>query len=324
MGIPHKLAALLLACLAYPAVAETLRMGHVTPPSHIWHKVSVRFADNLKQQSGGKYQTTIYPLAKLGGDDQMADLLQSGAIQFAVLTAANLSNREPSMNAWFLPYLFRSMEEANAAGYTPEARQLLANLERHKLIGLGYTQAGMRHVVTTKPVQNIGDLRNQRIRSFPNPLFNLWWREIKAAPTTLAISDIMPSLTTNLINGVDADLDIVVGMKMYYQAPYLTLTNHMAFPGVVVASKPWWDKLSDTEKQQVRTAFAEAERWGLAQQAQQEKSNIATLKAAGVTVVEPDYTALHAAGRKVAESYVRQHPETAPFYRRFTQNTSSL
>lgn len=134
----------------------------------------------------------------------------------------------------------------------------------------------------------------------------------------------MPSLTTNLINGVDADLDIVVGMKMYYQAPYLTLTNHMAFPGVVVASKPWWDKLSDTEKQQVRTAFAEAERWGLAQQAQQEKNNITTLKAAGVTVVEPDYTALHTTGRKVAENYVRQHPETAPFYRRFTQNTPSL
>ncbi|WP_274572077.1 TRAP transporter substrate-binding protein [Neisseria leonii] len=199
MGVIYKLAAFLTACIIYPAGAQTLRLGHVTPPAHIWHKVSQRFADNLQQQSGGKYRTVIYPLSKLGGDDQMISLLQSGALQFAVLTAGNLSNREPAMNAWFLPYAFSGMDEANAAVGSPEARRLLAGLERHKLVGLGYTMAGMRHVLTTQPVRGVEDFRRRKIRSFPNPLFNSWWRNLDAAPTALAVSDIMPALTTNLI-----------------------------------------------------------------------------------------------------------------------------
>lgn len=319
--IKKRLAALLLLlCAAAPAAAETLRLGHVTPPSHIWHKVSARFAENLGKASNGKYSIRIFPLSKLGGDDQMVDLLQSGAIQFAVLTAGNLSNRSPSMNAWFLPYTFKDIDEAAAAARSPEARRLLDELAQHKLVGLGYTMAGMRHVVTTKPVSDVGSLANRKIRSFPNPLFNRFWRSLNAAPTNLAVSDVMPSLTTNLIDGVDADLDIVVGMKMYHQAPYLTLTNHMTFPGVVVASKPWWDRLSETERQQVREAFAEAEQWGLAQQSRQERTNVAELAAAGVTVVTPDRTELEATGRRIAEEYARQHPSMLAFYRRFARN----
>lgn len=318
MWLKHQLAVLLsAACLCAPAAAETVRLGHVTPPSHIWHKVSVRFGENLQQQSQNKYQLKIYPLSKLGGDDQMVDLLQSGAIQFAVLTAGNLSNRSPSMNAWFLPYTFRNMEEAAAAVHSPEARKLLDELEPHKLVGLGYTLAGMRHLISTQPIDNIASLRNQKIRSFPNPLFNRWWRELHAAPTALAVSDIMPSLTTNLISGVDADLDIVVGMKMYQQAPHLTLTSHMTFPGVVVASKPWWDKLSEAERRQVRAAFAEAEKWALEQQSKQEAANIAALKEAGVMIRTPDYAPLQAVGRKVAEEFAPSHPSMLAFYRRF-------
>lgn len=314
-----KICSLALAALAcIPAHAEVLRLGHVTPPSHIWHKFSVRFAENLAKESQDHYEIKIYPLSKLGGDDQMIDLLQSGAIQFAVITAGNLSNRSPSMNAWFLPYTFKSMEDATAAVHSTEAQQLLKELEKHKLIGLGYTLAGMRHVITTKPINSVNDLHSQKIRSFPNPLFNRWWRELGAAPTALAVSDIMPSLTTNLINGVDADLDIVVGMRMYHQAPYLTLTNHMAFPGVVVASKTWWDGLSDDRRQQVLNAFTEAENWGLAQQNQQEKDNVATLQEAGVVVTTPNYQPLHQVGRKIAQEYAQKHPSMLAFYQRFT------
>ncbi len=317
----HPKCWLALAVLGLSAAvsAQTLRMGHVTPPSHIWHKVSLRFADNLKNGSQGAFQTKIYPLSKLGGDDQMIELLQSGAIQFAVLTAGNLSNRSPSMNAWFLPYTFQNIDEAAAAVHTPEARRLLDDLAQHKLVGLGYTLAGMRHLITTAPVSGIGDLRNQKIRAFPNPLFNRWWRQLQAAPTALSVSDVMPSLTTNLINGVDADLDIVVGMKMYHQAPYLTLTNHMTFPGVVVASKPWWDKLTPQQRRQVVQAFTEAEQWGLAEQTRQEKNNIAELEKAGVKVVTPDYAPLQAIGKEVAQEYVTQQPSTAAFYYRFAK-----
>lgn len=321
MFIRKLLVSLLLSCCFYTfSYAETLRLGHVTPPSHIWHKTAVRFSQNLQRLSNNKFNIKIYPLSKLGGDEQMVDLLQSGAIQFAVLTAANLSNRSPSMNAWFLPYVFSSMEESISAVNTPEAQAILKDLEKQNLIGLGYSMVGMRVLISTMPVNDLTVLHNQKIRSYPNELFNAWWSALGAAPTALGVGDMLPALTTNLISGVDADLDIVVGMKMYQQAPYLTLFNDMTFPGVMVASKKWWDTLSEKEQQEVREAFKEAEIWGFKEQMKQEKNNIDILKKSGVTIIEPDYTPLKEIGRKVALKYVHTNPLMQAFYERFSQD----
>ncbi|MCG3726158.1 TRAP transporter substrate-binding protein [Vibrio cincinnatiensis] len=301
------------------ALATELKLGHVTPPSHIWHKVAQRFDNNLRTASEHAFSIQIYPLSKLGGDDQMVDLLQSGAIQLGVITAGSLSNRSPSMNAWFLPYLFDNIEQAAAMSRTQEAKHILDELEKHKLIGLGYTFAGMRHLITTAPVNDITHLKDQKIRSFPNPLFNLWWRALKAAPTALSVSDVMPALTTNLLNGVDADLDIVVGLKMYQQAPYLTLTNHMTFPGVVVASQVWWESLSLSQQNMIRAAYDEAEAWGANHQAQQEKENVEKLKAAGITISQLNHQELQKTAQPIAKEFAERHPLMLAFYQRVTK-----
>ncbi|GAA3538032.1 TRAP transporter substrate-binding protein [Zobellella aerophila] len=300
--------------------ADTLRLGHVTPPSHIWHQVAERFNDNLKEESAGKHTIKIYPLSKLGGDDQMINMLQSGGIQLAVLTAGSLSNRAEPMNAWFLPYIFKDVTDAADATSHPAAQQMLEDLREHKLVGLGYTFAGMRHILSTKPVTTTDDFENKKIRSFPNQLFNDWWNQLGAAPTALAISDVSSALTTNLLDAVDVDLDIVVGLKMYQQAPYLTLTNHMAFPGVVVASEKWWNSLSDEYKDMVLKSFKEAEQWGFEKQAEAEVANLALLKKEGVTVSEFNRKQLHDATAVVIEKYTNVNELTKDFYLQQTQN----
>lgn len=81
----HTLSSLVLGTLvtatSFSAQADTLRMGMVTPPSHIWNKVSERFNNTLQEATGGKTKIKVYPLSKLGGEQQMIDLLQSGGMQ---------------------------------------------------------------------------------------------------------------------------------------------------------------------------------------------------------------------------------------------------
>ncbi|PSJ45653.1 C4-dicarboxylate ABC transporter [Zobellella endophytica] len=304
---------------SFSASAERMRLGHVTPPSHIWNQVAERFNDNLKEASGGKHSIMIFPLSKLGGDDQMIDLLQSGGMQLAILTAGSLSNRAENMNAWFLPYIFEDVTDAAEASKHPAAQEMLENLKQHKLVGLGYTFAGMRHVISSKPMTSADDFKNKKIRSFPNKLFNDWWNQLGAAPTALAISDVSSALTTNLLDAVDVDLDIVVGLKMYQQAPYLTLTNHMAFPGVVVASEVWWNRLSEEDRTLVLNAFKEAEEWGFRKQAEAEISNLALLEKEGVTINEFDEAQLQEAAAAVVESYTAASAGIDAFYQQQRQ-----
>lgn len=268
--------------------AETLKMGHIVPPSHVWHKVSERFADNLATATHNESTVRIFPLSKLGKEPQLTDMLQSGAIQFSVLTVGGLSNRNESLNGWFMPYIFKDVAHAARTTQGDTAQQMLKDLEQHGLIGLGYTLAGMRHVLSVEQINAIADLQNQKVRSFPNKVFNDWWNTLGAAPTAMPISEVAPALTTNLLDAVDVDLDIVVGLKFYQQAPHLTMTNHMAFPAVFVVSKVWWDAQTPEKQQAVLGAFKEAESWGFQQQIAAETANLEKLKAAGVSVATVD------------------------------------
>lgn len=297
-----------------PVSAEMLRMGMVTPPSHIWNKVSDRFNENLKTATQGDVTIKVFPLGKLGGEQQMIDLLQSGGIQLAVLTAGVLSDREDSISAWFLPGLFDDVADAANATQSSEAQLMLKKLDQHGLVGMGYTLAGMRHVLSLQPMASTTDFSNKKIRSFPNKFFNDWWHELDAAPTAMPISEVTPALNTNLLDAVDVDLDIVVGLKMYQQAPNLTLTNHMAFPGIVVASKRWWEGLSADKQQKVMSAFKDAEGWGFKQQAAAEVTNLQRLKQEGVTVVDFDASVLAPVMEAITSKYTQSNQSINAFY----------
>lgn len=306
--------AVLLCGLQLNAHAKTYRMAMVTPPSHVFNKVSAVFNDNLQKATSGKDSIKIFPLGQLGSDDQVINLLQSGGVQLAVLTAASVSNRVEGMNAWFLPYIFHDVAEAAKAAQSNTGKKLLNDLTTIRLVGLGYALAGMRHVLSVDPLVDAASFENKKIRAFPNVLHSDWWKALGAAPTALAIGDVSSALSTHLLDGVDVDLDIVVGLKMYQQAPNLSLTNHMAFPGIVVASKKWWDTLSSDKQDVIRKAFKEAEVWGYKQQELAEKSNLQLLKEAGVNVIAFDQSTLTDAAERVVKRYINKSTDIKEFY----------
>jgi TRAP-type C4-dicarboxylate transport system substrate-binding protein len=304
-----------LTATAFTAQAQTLKLGHITPPTHVWHQVSEKIATDLNKASGGKMKVDVSPLQKLGNEAQMIQLLRSGAMQFGVLTVGGLSNREESFLAWSLPYVFKDVEHASRAAATPAAKEMLKRLEPHGMVGLGYVFAGMRHVLALQPVKSAKDLANKKVRSFPSPIYNDWWNANGAAPTALPLSEVAPSLTTKLLDAVDVDLDALVGLKFHQQAPYLTLTNHMAFPAAIVVSKKWWDSRSQAERDMITKVVADAEKWGYKTAIDADVSNLAKAKADGAKVVDADIKSFQAVGGKVRDQYTAKNPLIADFYK---------
>ena len=296
------------------AAAQNLRLGHITPPTHVWHQVSEKIATDLEAATDGKMKVAVSPLQRLGNEAQMINLLQSGAQHMAVLTVGGLSNREQSFLAWSLPYVFDDVAHAARATQTPAAQEMLARLEAHGMIGLGYAFAGMRHVLSVDPARGPADLNNKKVRAFPSPVYNDWWSALGAAPTALPLSEVAPSLTTRLLDAIDIDLDALVGLKFHEQAPNLTLTNHMAFPAAIVVSKRFWDGLDDAQRQTLRDVIVGAERWGFERAAEADISNLEKAVADGATVVEADMEAFETVGATIRDKYIALDPLIADFY----------
>ncbi|WP_407277993.1 TRAP transporter substrate-binding protein [Aromatoleum evansii] len=304
-----------LSVAAVGAQAQALKLGHITPPTHVWHQVSEKISADLATASGGKMKIAVSPLQKLGNEGQMINLMQAGAQQFGVFTVGGLANREESFLGWSLPYVFKDVAHATRAAKTPAAKEMLKRLEQHGLIGLGYTFAGMRHVLSVQPVASAKDLANKKIRSFPSPVYNDWWNANGAAPTAMPLSEVAPSLTTKLLDAVDIDLDALVGLKFHQQAPNLTLTGHMAFPAVIVVSKKWWDTRSQAERDMIAKVVAEAEQWGYKTAIDADVANLAKAKADGANIVKADIASFQAVGGKVRDQYVAKNPLIADFYK---------
>lgn len=296
------------------AQAATYRMAMVTPPAHNWNKVSEKMNTELKELSDGKNQIRIFPLSQLGTDSQVITTMQTGGIQLAVLTSTSLSTRVPEFNAWSMPFVIKDIEHAFAAAKSESGQEMLKLLESQGLVGIGYTFAGMRQVLSGKPVNNAEDFKNMKIRSVPSEVYSDFWRRLGAAPTALDPADIISALNTNLLDAVDADFDLAANMKYQEHAPNLVVSNHMSFPGVIVASKRWWDTLNDKEKQDVLTAFERVERWGVEQQIEAEKNNLEALKNDGAVVMEVDISALEEVGGKMVEEYSAKYPLIKKFY----------
>ncbi|MCF8480325.1 MAG: TRAP transporter substrate-binding protein [Rhodospirillum sp.] len=291
--------------LSAPSWAEELKLGVITPPPHVWTKAANHFGDLLKEKSGGALTVVVFPSGQLGAEPEMFQQMQAGILDMGLMTGALTSLREPSIQGWFTPFLMGSVEEAAMAAKTPAAQEMLSNLDKLGLKGLGYSFAGMRHILTTKgTISGLDDLKGQKIRIVPFPAMKVWWEATGAVPTPIQLPDIYQALQSGLLDGVDIDLDALVGLKFQEVAKGLTLTNHMVFPAVAMMGKAKWDELGPEKQAMVTEAMDETLAWATERQIEAEQTNLETLKAAiEVTTLENAETVFADANAAFAEAF---------------------
>lgn len=291
----------------FAAEARELRMGVITPPSHVWTKVANRIAEKLPEASGGDLSLAVFPAGQLGSEQEMFQQMSTGLLDAGLMTAAITSLRAPSMQGWFTPYLFKDVSATIAAADTPAAGQMLDELKVAGLHGMGYTFAGMRHILMKDdPATAIADLENKKIRIVPFPAMKIWWQSVGAVPTPVNLTEVYQALQTGLLDGIDIDLDALVGLKFNEVAKGLTITNHMAFPSVMMVSEMTWATMSPAEQAAFTDVVNEALAWGSAQQIEAEAANLASLEAVmTVKVLDNGAEAFAGANAAVQETFAK-------------------
>ena len=266
---------------------KTFKISHVTQESHIWHKTAEKFSEELEELSDGKMNAEIYPAAQLGLEKDMIQQLETGSLDFGFLTNAYMSTRQESLNAWFMPFVFNDLEEAAEMRESDATRAMLDELSSQGLVGLDFIFAGNRHILLSEEnVENAESLKGKKMRIIGSPAMQDFWDELEAGPTAMPLSEVYTSLQTGVIDGIDIDLDALVTEKYYENANYLTLTNHMTFPAVIVMGEQTLNSLTDEEETIVREAMEKAVDWGIEESIKREEENLEQLIELGVNVEE--------------------------------------
>lgn len=274
------------------AGADDFRLGLITPPPHIWTKAAEAFGAELAEQSGGAHSLTVFPAQQLGNEAEMLQQLQTGALDMAFMTVAEVSNRAPDFGAFYAPFLVSDIDHAGRLLRTDEARALLDQLPATVgVVGTGYGMAGLRQIVARGKVDSAADLAGKKIRITPFAPILDFYNALGAAPTPMPLPDVYDALANGQVDAIDMDAELIWVLKYYEHADTVVQTNHMMFPMVGLVSGKVWAGLSEEDRAMIGTLMAKHVDGTIDSYIAKEQPWLDEIKATGktYTVVEADF-----------------------------------
>lgn len=235
-----------------------LKLGHVNSDKDLWQDGSLKFAELVSQKTGGKVKVEVYPSSQLGNDRDMAEGLQMGSVDFALI-AGVLGNFEPSIQLLEMPYLFRDDDHLRKVLYGPIGQEIFDKLLKNASIrGLAYWDRGPREVTSNKPINSPADLKGLKIRVPEIPPMVAAWKAMGANPTPMAFGEVYTALQQHTIDAQENPISIIYSARFNEVQKYLAMTNHKYEYVILAMSDKTYQKLTPDQQKAVEEAAKEA------------------------------------------------------------------
>lgn len=245
------------------------------------------FAQEVEKASGGKMRVRAIGAAALGSDVQMQQALIGGAQEMMVGSTATLVGITKEMAIWDTPFLFNNGAEADAVLDGPVGQKVMDKLQEKGLVGLVYWENGFRNLTNNKqPVTKLEDLNGIKLRVMQNNVFLDSFKSLGANAIPLPFSELFTALETRAVDGQENPYNTILSSKFYEVQKYLTVTNHVYSPWIVLASKKWWDGLSQAERKVLLDAAVKSRDFERKDTREEAAKALAELKAKGMQVNE--------------------------------------
>lgn len=283
-----------------------LKLGHIQTQEDLWQLGAEKFAQMVAEKTGGQVKIEIYPNSTLGGDRDMAEGMQMGSVDFALI-AGVLGNFEKSFQILELPYLFNDEEHLRKVIYGPIGQELLERLRTNANIrGLAFWERGSRQVTSNKPINSIEDIKGLKIRVPEIPAMVEVWKAMGANPTPMAWSEVYSALEQNVIEAQENPIPYIYAAKIYEVQKYLAITNHKYEYVVLAMSELTYNKLTPEQRKAIEEAAVEATKYENQLVKEKTQEYLEAMKAKGMQVTYPDIEPFKEKARSVHRSYAEK------------------
>ena len=238
-----------MAALAQDIKPRLIRFGYGLVENSNQGRAVKFFADQVEKASGGKMRVRAVGAAALGPDTQMQQALIGGAQEMMVGSTATLVGITKEMALWDTPFLFNNVREADAILDGPIGQKVMDKLQEKGLVGLVYWENGFRNLTNSKrPVQRMEDFDGIKLRVMQNNVYLDSFKTLGANAVPMPFSELFGALETRTVDGQENPFNTILSSKFFEVQKYLSVTNHVYSPWIVLVSKKWWDGLSKDEQ----------------------------------------------------------------------------
>lgn len=266
----------------------TLKLGHIQSDQDVWHKAALFFAEKVAEKTNGSVKVEVYPNSTIGNDRDMAEGLQIGSVDFALI-AGVLGNFEPSLQILELPYLIESEQHLRNVVYGPIGEELFDRLLKSSNIrGLTYWERGPRHVTSNFPINSIADVKGFKMRLPEIPAMMTYWKAAGANPTPMAWGEVYSALQQKVIDGQENPIPYIYSARVQEVQTHIAMTAHKYEYVTIAMSNRTYEKLSADQQKALYEAAAESAVYQNNLVAELTDSLFKELQAGGMKVTYPD------------------------------------
>jgi tripartite ATP-independent transporter DctP family solute receptor len=271
--------------------AKSLRLGYGLQEQSNQGRAARVFAEQVSNLSGGKLQVRTAGNSALGSVVKMQDALVSGELDLMVGSTAPLAGLVKEMALWDTPFLFNNVREADALLDGPVGQGLMAKLAEKGLVGLVYWENGFRNVTnSSRPIARLEDLNGIKMRVMQNSVFIESFKMLGAQVVPLSFDELFPALSNKTVDGQENPLTTILSSKFYEVQNFLTITNHVYSPWIMMMSKKRWDALSPGEREIITKAAKASQEFQRRDTREEAAKALGELTAKGMKVNELSFT----------------------------------
>jgi tripartite ATP-independent transporter DctP family solute receptor len=277
--------AAIAAAFALPAAAQSVTMHGASQfnDDHAFTKAMVKFEELVKKYSGKPVNFVLHKNSELGLEkDYFAYMNQGKAVDYAIVSPAHMSTFSRAAPFIDAPFIFRDLAHWNKVLDADLLKPIADEIaQKADVMLIGYAGGGTRNIFANKPVRNMAEMKNLKVRVQGAPIWSRTFTAAGMSPTVIAYNEVYNAIQNGVIQAGENEAAGVEQMKFYEVGPNLNMTQHAITIRPLCFSGKTFKGLDKNLQAAVLRAGKEAGAFGRQIESSEDEEKLVALEKAG-------------------------------------------
>ena len=198
-----------------------------TTETSTWADGGREFGELMEKATGGKVKVNIYAADQLTNGNQsegIQALMNGDPVQISMHSNLIYSAFDPRFNVVSLPFIYDSVEDADAKFDGEAGEKMKEILSEYGLHCMGIAENGFRELTNSvREVKSVDDMKNLKVRVAGSNLLMECYKRWGADATNLNWSETYTALQQNTVEGEENPLPAIDAASVQEVQPYCSM-----------------------------------------------------------------------------------------------------
>jgi TRAP-type C4-dicarboxylate transport system substrate-binding protein len=203
-------------------------------------------------------------------------------VDYAVVSPAHMSTFSRAAPFIDAPFIFRDLAHWNKVLDADLLKPIADEIaQKADVMLIGYAGGGTRNIFANKPVRNMAEMKNLKVRVQGAPIWSRTFTAAGMSPTVIAYNEVYNAIQNGVIQAGENEAAGVEQMKFYEVGPNLNMTQHAITIRPLCFSGKTFKGLDKNLQAAVLRAGKEAGAYGRQIESSEDEEKLAALEKAG-------------------------------------------